>query len=88
MARERAISRNAIVDSYMSILPSVQRKLMFEHVHVPKKSTTWRREGKRTPFLTYPTRLFAILTVPGQLYPLFSPRASKKLGKILSEINA
>lgn len=45
LSRERAASRNVIVDSYMAILPNVQRKLMFEHVHVPKKSTTWRREG-------------------------------------------
>ena len=41
----RAASRNAIVESYTAILPSVQRKLLFEQIHVPKKNITWRREG-------------------------------------------
>ena len=47
-ARERAVSRNAIVESYTAVLPSVQRKLLFEQIHVPKKNITWRREGKHS----------------------------------------
>ena len=43
-----AASRNAIVKSYTAILPSVQRKLLFEQIHVPKKNITWRREGKHS----------------------------------------
>ena len=46
--RLRAASRNAIVESYTAILPSVQRKLLFEQIHVPKKNITWRREGKHS----------------------------------------
>ena len=42
--RGGAASRNAIVESYTTILPSVQRKLLFEQIHVPKKNITWRRE--------------------------------------------
>ena len=44
----RAASRNVIVESYTAILPSVQRKLLFEQIHVPKKNITWRREGKHS----------------------------------------
>ena len=40
-----AASRNAIVESYTAILPSVQRKLLFEQIHVPKKNISWGREG-------------------------------------------
>ena len=36
------MSRNAIVESYTVIIPSVQRKLLFEQIHVPKKNITWR----------------------------------------------
>ncbi|XP_052284768.1 protein ELYS-like isoform X2 [Dreissena polymorpha] len=46
-ARERASARNAIVERYASVLPSVQRRLLFEQVHVPKKNTQWRREVRR-----------------------------------------
>ena len=42
---EQAASRNAIVESYTTILPSVQRKLLFEQIHVPKKNITLRKEG-------------------------------------------
>ena len=41
------MSMNTIVESYTAILPSVQRKLLFEQIHVPKKNITWRRKGKR-----------------------------------------
>jgi len=44
--RERASARNAIVEKYASILPTVQRRLLFEQQHVPKKNTQWRREGR------------------------------------------
>ena len=30
------------------MLPSVQRKLLFEQIHVPKKNITWRREDKHS----------------------------------------
>ena len=33
----RAAFKNAIVESYTAILPSVQRKLLFEQIHVSKK---------------------------------------------------
>ena len=42
------MSRNAIVESYTAILPRVQRKLLFEQIHVSKKNITWRREGKHS----------------------------------------
>ncbi|XP_052759719.1 protein ELYS-like [Mya arenaria] len=52
-ARERASARNAIVEKYASVLPSVQRRLLFEQTHVPKKNTQWRREIRRpTPLST------------------------------------
>ena len=38
-------SRNAIVESYTAILSNVQRKLLFEQIHVPQKNITWRTEG-------------------------------------------
>ncbi|XP_053388685.1 protein ELYS-like, partial [Mercenaria mercenaria] len=56
-ARERAAARNAIVDSYAGILPHVQRRLMFEQIHVPKKNIQWRREVRRpTPLSTKVTK--------------------------------
>ncbi|XP_060555912.1 protein ELYS-like [Ruditapes philippinarum] len=56
-ARERAAARNAIVDSYASLLPLVQRRLMLEQLHVPKKNIQWRREVRRpTPLSTKVTK--------------------------------
>ena len=37
-----------MVESYAAILPSVERKLLFEQIQVPKKNITWRREGKHS----------------------------------------
>ena len=45
-ARERATSRNAIVDCYHNVLPKVQRKLAFGPEQLPRRPTQTRKEGE------------------------------------------
>ncbi|XP_062579828.1 protein ELYS-like isoform X2 [Saccostrea cucullata] len=46
-ARERATARNAIVDGFLSVLTSVQKKLVWESYRCQKKPSSSRREVKR-----------------------------------------
>ena len=45
-ARDRAATRNAIVDCYHAVLPRVQRRLALEAELAPKRSLLARREGE------------------------------------------
>ncbi|KAK3099666.1 hypothetical protein FSP39_007744 [Pinctada imbricata] len=57
-ARERAAARNAIIDGFMSVLTGVQRKVIMESQHLPKRVTVKRREVRRPqPLSTTVTRL-------------------------------
>jgi hypothetical protein len=42
---ERSVARNALIEGFLSLLPEVQRKLVFESQTVPKKNTAKRRQG-------------------------------------------
>ena len=44
-SRERSVARNALIEGFLSLLPEVQRKLVFESQTVPKKNTAKRRQG-------------------------------------------
>ncbi|KAL4221649.1 Protein ELYS [Mactra antiquata] len=87
-ARERAAARNAIVEGYANTLPAVQRRLMFEQVHVPKKNVQWRREVRRpTPLSTQITKSNAkvlsqsvfIMTIMEKLDEIESPELDRNV---------